>query len=278
MKPVTSLASTSISSSAVLSVAPFEMKVSPRFQLEIKLPLDVRSGEWIVVLGSNGSGKTTFLNVLSGLSGFFPNTLSFVFLNQKPLTQHSLNELARQRAFLSQFESHNPLTVASTIRLSELPFPDVTTSQLNSTFNQLLVDFGLLELKDVTLAELSGGEYQRTHLARVFWQCELMQQITPAATPLLLLDEPLNHLDLKGQYQLIKKINQLKKAGGVIISSSHQLNLLSHCDRLFLFKQGHLLEDVSNTKQNSNPHLNQKLIDLFDLEKGSFDSLRSPFF
>ncbi len=217
------------------------------FCLVIDQPITFGSGELVCVMGANGSGKSTFLHLLSGISTHtFKSTSknnsknnSDVRLWQRPVSQYSLLDLARMRATLQQFEQMSGLSVEACIGLSEYPFGACSTQYSMETY---LTSFGLQDLKQAPLDELSGGQRQRVHLARVFWQCELMFGMG-GNPPILIMDEPMNHLDFSGQKQLIAQLLKLKDRGALVMVSSHLLDIVHVASRCVLFDNGKLVHD-----------------------------------
>jgi len=234
------------------------------FRLVIDQSIGFGSGELVCVMGANGSGKSTFLHLLSGISTqTFKNTSKnslnngSVLLWQRPVSHYSLLDLARMRATLQQFEQISSLSVEACVRLSEYPFGPIDYSSehpIECSMDSYLTAFGLQDLKQVPLDELSGGQRQRVHLARVFWQCELMfgMKLNP---PILIMDEPMNHLDFNGQRQLIAQLLKLKERGALVIVSSHLLDIVHVASRCVLFDCGRLMRD----KQWSDESLAQRM-------------------
>lgn len=196
-----------------------------------QLTLALQAGDCVGVLGKNGSGKTTLLRSLAGLH---PHDSGSISLHGKTIERFSLQSLATQRSLLLQEETTLfPGTVAQSVLTGRHPY--LATWQQETTDDYAIVDqamqtMDISHLRDRQLTTLSGGERRRVSIARL-----LAQQ-----TDVMLLDEPLNHLDLHHQIALLHHLRQCSDAGRVIIFSSHDPSLVDRfCNHaLLLFGNG----------------------------------------
>ncbi len=192
-----------------------------------RISLGFKSGKIHGILGPNGVGKSTLLKLIAGDLDFFEGRCS---LNDKPISDYSLQELAGERSVLLQ-ENH----FAFSMTVQEVCALGRSASKTNDqenirTVERTLEAMDLIELKGQQFTDLSGGEKQRLHIARVLCQ----------DTDLLLLDEPLNSLDIKYQLKLMKLLCKKAKEGKTILMVLHDINLLlRYSDTLTL---------LSNTK------------------------------
>ncbi len=181
-----------------------------------QLTLQVQAGQRWVVLGRNGAGKTRLLEVLLGLHAPAVGTID---LDGAPLRGMPLAAAARLRAFLPQ---HAPVpfgeTVLQAVLIGRHPYRRSTASV--DEHADVMLALQALEVVHLrqhaarTVTELSGGERQRVALAAL-----LVQQ-----TPLLLLDEPLNHLDLAQQQGVLDHLRQLSQQGRAVVCTLHDIN------------------------------------------------------
>lgn len=194
------------------------------------LSAEIRAGEILHLVGPNGAGKSTLLARMAGLTtGDGRVDFAGVSLRQWPAAK-----LARHRAYLAQ--QQNPPFAMPVWHFLTLHQPDRTrTEQLIDVASSL----GLDDKLDRNTRQLSGGEWQRVRLAAV------ILQISPATNPqgqLLLLDEPMNSLDVAQQNALDRILSRLCEQGIAIVMSSHDLNhTLRHAHRAWLLKEGKLL-------------------------------------
>jgi iron complex transport system ATP-binding protein len=181
------------------------------------LSLEVREGEWWVVVGPNGAGKTT----LAGALGKTVACEGSITLAGKDIREISPQEYARKVGVLSQ--NHSAVygfTVEEVVSLGRYARhtgllrkgdpegPGKIDEALNLT--------GLADMRKRNMLTLSGGEQQRVFLAQVLCQ----------DPEILILDEPANHLDLPFQQELFTLIGEwLKTPGRAIITVMHDLSL-----------------------------------------------------
>jgi vitamin B12 transport system ATP-binding protein len=191
---------------------------------------DVGYGEIIHLVGPNGAGKSTLLTRMAGLS----RGKGVVTLDDQPLDSWSPSALAHHRAYLSQHQS--PPFAMPVWQFLMLHQHTPHSSQLAVHVTDAL---GLNNKLGRNVSQLSGGEWQRVRLAAV------ILQIHPGDNPqgqLLLLDEPMNSLDVAQQAALDKLLAELRTAGVTIVMSSHDLNYtLRHADRVWLLCEGKLI-------------------------------------
>lgn len=190
----------------------------------------VRSGEIIHLTGPNGAGKSTLLTRIAGLSG----GLGEVIFNDQSLEEYPASVLARQRAFLAQQQTPPfAMPVWHYLRLHQ------AENAQGQLLQRVADKLHLTDKLNRQVNQLSGGEWQRVRLAAV------IVQIHPHGNPqgqLLLLDEPMNSLDVAQQAALDYLLDELCQAGVTIIMSGHDLNhTLRHAHRVWLMRDGQML-------------------------------------
>jgi ABC-type cobalamin/Fe3+-siderophores transport system ATPase subunit len=200
------------------------------------LSLVIEPGMVTAVIGPNGSGKTTLLRLASGV--VTPSAGS-VLLTGREVTRLPAREAARLLAVVPQEEpALFPFSVEETVLmgrspwLSGLGFVSETDRRLAARCLEV-VNAGDLIGRDVT--ELSGGERQRVLVARALAQ----------EAPLLILDEPTSHLDLKHRVSILRLLKDLKsEEGRTVVVISHDVNLCSRfADRIVVLAGGEILGD-----------------------------------
>jgi iron complex transport system ATP-binding protein len=195
------------------------------------LDLVIRPGECWALLGRNGSGKSTLLHALGALASPAAGSVS---LDGAPVDQYRRRTLAQKIGVLLQTEDAVFWgSVLEYVLLGRHPHSHSLlgfSSEDEAIAGCALNETDLQGLGDQAFATLSGGERQRARIAQV-----LAQQ-----PHYLLLDEPLQHLDLKHQIQALSLVRRLaKNEGRAIVMVLHELLWLSEFDRaLLLFDDG----------------------------------------
>lgn len=204
---------------------PFEAVSNANFSME--------KGEFVHIIGRSGSGKTTFLHLISGI---LSATSGEILFKGKAYSSMSRNDLAKLRncelGFVPQMMGTLPnLTVCENVYLPTLFSPETRLTSKDRAF-ALLEEVGLLELKDQFPRVLSGGETKRLLLARA-----LMNE-----PKLLICDEPTADLDQETTHEVMELLLTFKRKGMSIIVVTHEYDLLAYGDRLFEMKKGCLHE------------------------------------
>lgn len=198
--------------------------------------LEVTPGEITTVLGPNGAGKTSLLRVLVG--DLMPNA-GTVKLGGKDLQHWPAQALARTLAVLPQHSLLNfPFTAAEVVLLGRTPHETGATHD-REIVQQALESVDGDYLSDRLYTQLSGGEKQRVHLARVLAQ---IWEPVPEGDRYLVLDEPTSSFDLAHQKLTLDVVNRLADQGVGILMVLHDLNLAARCaDQMLLMQCGRLV-------------------------------------
>jgi len=200
--------------------------------------LQLAAGEVGAVIGPNGAGKTTLLRAVAGE---LQPSAGVVRIGGRAHHQWPLQERARHMAVLPQASALNfPYRVEEVVALGRIPHS--TGRQVDDAIvTEALAALDILHLRHRLYPQLSGGEKQRTQLARVMaqiWRAE------DASERLLLLDEPTASLDLGHQQQLMDRVRAFATRGVAVLMVLHDINLALHsADRLLALHQGHLVAD-----------------------------------
>ena len=200
-----------------------------------ELALAVHPGELVALCGPNGAGKSTLLRLLLGLHAPSRGQL---FLGGAPVAALSRREIARRAALLPQDAPVDlPLTVREAVALGRLPHlerfqPEGVADA--AAVARALEATDTAALAERPVAEISGGERQRVHLARALAQ----------EAPLLLLDEPTAGLDLAHQLQALDLLRATVDGGRGALVALHDLSLAARrCDRMILLADGAIRAD-----------------------------------
>ncbi len=219
------------------------------------LSFSIRSGCFHAVLGPNGCGKTTLLDLMSGYVRPASGKIRF---NGQNISEYGKKSLSRHIALVPQeYRVNFPYTVREVVAMGRYPhqarFSHPTAQDMQIVENALEV-CGAQELSDRFITELSGGEKQRVIFARAIAQ----------ETSVLLLDEPCASMDVKHALRILNVASeQVLKKGVTVIAVMHDINLAARfADNLIFIKQGQRI--ASGPARDS---LDSKIIrEVFDVE------------
>ncbi|MCL6708544.1 ABC transporter ATP-binding protein [Pseudomonas sp. R2.Fl] len=192
--------------------------------------LIAKPGEMLGLLGPNGSGKTSLLRLLAGLKRPFAGK---IMLGGQDIGGMRRRAIAQRVAFIEQHAITNAnLTVVDVVKLGRFPHRSMFsgwTNEDDAAVNDALDRTELTAKRNDCWQSLSGGEKQRTHLARALAQ----------APTELILDEPTNHLDVHHQISLLRLVSDLPITS---IIALHDLNHAAmFCDRLLVMQAGRVV-------------------------------------
>ncbi|MEM8652761.1 MAG: heme ABC transporter ATP-binding protein [Pseudomonadota bacterium] len=194
-------------------------------------------GEFLAVIGPNGSGKTTMMKALSGELEYAGK----LQINGQEIISAKAIELARMRAVLSQFTQVTfPFLVREIVSFGVIA-GGVSQPDRENLPEKALEEVGLKGFEERKYQELSGGEQQRVQLARVL--CQVWQPVTNGQAHWLFLDEPVSSLDLQHQINVMKIAKSFSQRGGGVVAILHDLNLTAmYADQVLLLKDGSIVD------------------------------------
>jgi len=192
-----------------------------------------RRGEFILVVGRSGSGKTTFLNVLGGLTR---PTAGSVRIGGKEILNLSDAECAALRSrsigFVFQFPGLlSTLSAQENVALSAEIEGTAGKRASAERAGNLLERVGLREKADSPPAHLSGGELKRTAIARALMN----------SPSLILADEPTADLDVDTEREVMELFREINREGTTIIMVTHNIDLASYASRVVRTEKGKLV-------------------------------------
>jgi ABC-type lipoprotein export system ATPase subunit len=202
--------------------------------------LQVRAGEFVALLGSSGSGKSSVLNLVAGLDR---PTSGSVIVGDRDLAKLSREELAKYRLHVvgMVFQSFNLIASMTLAENVELPlrFAEVDRSQRQNQSREALERVGLQARMDHRPSELSGGEQQRAALARALIN----------RPQLLLADEPTGNLDSHTGTEIMEMVRQFnRELGMTVVMVTHERALAErYAQRMIFLADGKLVDDRPNT-------------------------------
>jgi putative ABC transport system ATP-binding protein len=204
------------------------------------ISLEIRSGEFVALLGTSGSGKSSLLNLIAGLDR---PTSGKVVVHGSDLASLSRTELAKYRLHTvgMVFQSFNLIPSMTLLENVELPmrFAEVDRSKREALALKALERVGLAKRKKHRPVELSGGEQQRASLARA-----LINQ-----PRLLLADEPTGNLDSRTGTEIMNFIREFNESLGMtIVMVTHERALAEqYAGRMISLADGKLIDDRVTT-------------------------------
>ncbi len=197
--------------------------------------LTVDEGEFVAIMGSSGSGKSTMLNILGCLDT--PTTGSYL-LDGIEVAARSSTELAhiRNQKLGFVFQSFNLLprtTALENVELPDLYMGRLTWRERRRRALSLLKRVGLGGRHSHTPAQLSGGQQQRVAIARA-----LMNN-----PPVLFADEPTGNLDTKSSVEVMQLFTELSKEGITIVMVTHEDDIAAYATRHIVMRDGKVMRD-----------------------------------
>ena len=191
--------------------------------------LTIPKNQLTAFIGPNGAGKSTLVSIMSRL---LQKDSGQLWIKGKEIEVWNSKELSKELSVLKQNQSFQvSLTVEELVSFGRYPYSKGKLSTLDyQMIDQALKHTNLLELRERSIQTLSGGQMQRVFIAMVLAQ----------DTEIILLDEPLNHLDLKQAVEIMKLLRYMvENLDKTVVIVMHDLNMaINFSDYLVAFKEG----------------------------------------
>jgi len=190
------------------------------------LTFSVANGEFIGLLGANGSGKSTILKLASGILRPSHGSIRLWGLS---LQSYKNKDKAKLLCYLPQLLDINvPFKVRELVSMGLYPYEILP----KMTVNESLEIVGLAEKSESYIKDLSGGERRRAFIAMTLLQ----------GAGLVLLDEPLANLDIKYQVEIMRLLGELKEKKNIsIIMALHDINMALQFQKVMVLKKGKIM-------------------------------------
>ena len=200
------------------------------------LSLVIERGRFYGIVGPNGCGKTTLLDLMAANREPVRGVIKF---SGKEIKRFEKIALAKEIALVPQdFYINFPFTVKEIVLMGRHPYIPRFTSPSTKDLKiveEIMEEFEIDRFADKYITELSGGEKQRVVFARALAQ----------AAPVLILDEPTSNMDIQYALKILNIVaGRREKKQGTVIAAMHNLNLTAaYCDRLVFMKSGRVVSE-----------------------------------
>lgn len=192
----------------------------------------LEEGDFVNIIGRSGSGKSTFLNLLSGL---LKPTEGKIFAKGKDMSDFSDREISKYRNEVIGFVPQSLGTLPNLNVLENVSLPYYLFKRDDSAYEKaamLLDEMGILHLKDDFPKNLSGGELKRVLIARSMIN----------SPELLILDEPTSDLDKNTTMEIMDLLKKINSKGTALIIVTHELDILKYGNTLCQMEDGSLIK------------------------------------
>ncbi|MEJ8752056.1 ABC transporter ATP-binding protein [Lagierella sp. ICN-221743] len=192
----------------------------------------LEEGDFVNIIGRSGSGKSTFLNLLSGL---LKPTEGKIFAKGKDMSDFSDREISKYRNEIIGFVPQSLGTLPNLNVLENVSLPYYLFKRDDSAYEKaamLLDEMGILHLKDDFPKNLSGGELKRVLIARSMIN----------SPELLILDEPTSDLDKNTTMEIMDLLKKINSKGTALIIVTHELDILKYGNTLCQMEDGSLIK------------------------------------
>lgn len=200
----------------------------------VDITLRINRGEFVAIVGTSGSGKSTMMNILGLLD--LPSVGSYL-LDGQDVAGLGVNDQARVRnkkvGFV--FQTFHLLPRTSALENVELPLLYSDRASIKGMADQALAAVKLADRIHHRSSELSGGQQQRVAIARA-----LVNE-----PDLLLADEPTGNLDPQSAREVMAIFQALNRAGRTVVLVTHDHEIAAHCNRIARIEAGRIVSDES---------------------------------
>ena len=205
---------------------------SLELQVLKNISFKVDKGEFLAIMGSSGSGKSTMMNILGCLDNQYEGRYILDGIDISKSTENELSEIRNKKiGFI--FQSLNLLPRLTALENVELPlvYSSIPKEERHKRANELLEMVGLKDRTHHRPNELSGGQRQRVAIARALVN-------DPS---IILADEPTGNLDSKSEGEIIEILQKLNKMGKTIVIVTHEPSIGEIAERKIVFKDGEII-------------------------------------
>ena len=194
----------------------------------------ILKGEFVAIMGSSGSGKSTFMNILGCLDKNFEGSYILDSINIERIIEKKISKIRNEKIGFV-FQAFNLLPSLTAIENVELPlvYSGMEVKQRKEKAKRVLEKVGLGDRLNHKPNELSGGQKQRVAIARALVN-------DPA---IILADEPTGNLDSHSEEEIMKLFLDLNSSGTTVVIVSHEPEIAKYCKRIIVFKDGEVIND-----------------------------------
>jgi len=214
----------------MLKITNLHVKVKKKTLLT-NINLELKPKDLNIIIGPNGAGKSTLLKSLVKVIDIHKGNIS---LDEIEFTTASINSVSKYIAYMAQFNQNSNLTTLDVLEISRRKYSGFSLSKHDhKLIEDSINEFALQKFLNRNIDTLSGGERQKIFLAAAILQ----------EPKILLLDEPISHLDPKNQIEMLELIrNKTKEKEFITITVLHDLqNALHYADKIIMLKNKEIL-------------------------------------
>ncbi len=204
--------------------------------------LEIKAGEFVAIMGTSGSGKSTMLNIIGCLD---KPTSGEYYLDGVAISGLTKNDLAllRNRKLGFVFQSYNLLARTTALENVELPLlynSKIKAKERKEIAIQALEAVGLADRMHHMPNQLSGGQQQRVAIARSLVNDPVV----------ILADEATGNLDTRTSYEIMALFQELNSKGKTIVFVTHEQDIAKFTSKNVIFKDGHIVKQLDVTDRN----------------------------
>jgi len=205
------------------------------------LSFSVEAGEFVAIMGESGSGKTSLLHLLAALDSPTSGEIFLEGRNIASITETEISAYRRENlGFVFQdFNLLDTLTVRDNIYLP-LVLAGVKHKEIEPLADSVAIMLGLSVLLDKFPYEISGGEKQKTAVARAL----------VTKPKLILADEPTGSLDSRASESLLQVLQEINQGGQTVLMVTHSIKAASHATRVLFLRDGAIFHQIYRGKMD----------------------------